>query len=535
MALRSLNPNAQGVSKNYALQFNFQAAKGLMEILKSNLGPRGTIKMLVGGSGDLKLTKDGNVLLHEMQIQHPTAVLIARSATAQDEVIGDGTTSVVLLTGDLLRQAERLVGDGVHPRIIVDGFDLGRQFALDFLEKFKQPHKTSDRELLLNVARTSLRSKLTVELADMLTSIVVDSILTIKRGDAPVDLFMVEIMTMQHRAASEMRLIKGLVLDHGSRHPDMKKKLENCFILTCNINLEWEKSEINAVTVYSDVKQRDKLVEAERKHVDDKVRKIIELKHKVCDTPDKNFVIINQKGIDPMALDMLAKAGIFALRRAKRRNMERLVLACGGRQVNEVDEALTLAVLGHADLVTETTLGEDKFTFVEGVKDPQSVSILIKGPNSHTIAQIKDAVRDGLRAVKGAIEDGVLIPGAGAFEVACSQAMQTYSQTVPGRAKWGVQAFAEAMLVIPKTLAENSGFDTHDALLALQDQHRAGHVVGLDLWSGEPMDPATEGIWDLYRVKKQMINSATVIAEQLLLVDEVLKASKTGKEAAPQE
>jgi T-complex protein 1 subunit zeta len=175
------------------------------------------------------------------QIQHPTAVLIARSATAQDEVIGDGTTSVVLLTGDLLRQAERLVGDGVHPRIIVDGFDLGRQFALDFLEKFKQPHKTSDRDLLLNVARTSLRSKLTIELADMLTNIVVDSILTIKRGDAPVDLFMVEIMTMQHRAASEMRLIKGLVLDHGSRHPDMKKKLENCFILTCNINLEWEK------------------------------------------------------------------------------------------------------------------------------------------------------------------------------------------------------------------------------------------------------------------------------------------------------
>jgi T-complex protein 1 subunit zeta len=217
------------------------------------------------------------------------------------------------------------------------------------------------------------------------------------------------------------------------------------------------------------VKQRDKLVEAERKHVDDKVRKIIELKNKVCDTPDKNFVIINQKGIDPMALDMLAKAGIFALRRAKRRNMERLVLACGGRQVNEVDEALTPAVLGHADLVTETTLGEDKFTFVEGVKDPQSVSILIKGPNSHTIAQIKDAVRDGLRAVKGAIEDGVrstfclqercfslwltsflqvLIPGAGAFEVACSQAMQTYAQTVPGRAKWGTKNYVSHLPVL---------------------------------------------------------------------------------------
>lgn len=266
MSLQLINPKAEGTSLGqHALIFNINAAKGLQEVLRSNLGPKGTIKMLVGGAGDIKLTKDGSVLLHEMvrnflierkslvcvarlsrskyrlqQIQHPTAALVARAATAQDDITGDGTTTNVLLIGELLKQCERYLFDGVHPRILTEGFDLAKNRALEFLESFKQPKKI-DRELLLSVARTSLRSKLTGDVADQLSEIVTDAILTIKRDNQPVDLFMVEVLTMQHRLATETKLVKGLVLDHGARHPDMRKRLENCFIMILNVSLEWEK------------------------------------------------------------------------------------------------------------------------------------------------------------------------------------------------------------------------------------------------------------------------------------------------------
>jgi len=246
----------------------------------------------------------------------------------------------------------------------------------------------------------------------------------------------------------------------------------------------------------------------------------------------KNFVIINQKGIDPMSLDMFAKEGILALRRAKRRNMERLTLACGGVPLNAVDD-MTPDVLGHAGLVYEYTLGEDKYTFIEGVPNPLSVTILIKGPNAHTINQVKDAVRDGLRAVKNAIEDGFLIPGAGAFEVACSHMLKKYAQEVKGKTKYGILAFAEAVLVIPKTLALNSGFDPQENVLKVEEEYAAGHVVGLDLVTGEPMDPVAEGVWDLYRVKRQFLQSAAVIAQQLLLVDVIIRAGKGASKGTP--
>mmetsp|Transcript_43685 Transcript_43685/g.70987 ORF Transcript_43685/g.70987 Transcript_43685/m.70987 type:complete len:520 (-) Transcript_43685:1222-2781(-) len=505
-SIKMINANAEVSRHGAALLMNINAAKGLQDVLRTNLGPKGTIKMLVSGAGDIKLTKDGNVLLHEMQIQNATATLIARAATAQDDITGDGTTSSVLLIGELLKQSERFLAEGVHPRILVEGFEIAKKAALVTLDKLKITRDTSDRELLVSVARTSLRTKVQEDMADLLTEIVVDAVLTIRRPGQPIDLFMVEIMHMQHRTDSETKLIKGLVMDHGSRHPDMKKKAENCFILTCNVSFEYEKTEVNSGFFYSNADQREKLVEAERKFIDDRVRKVIEFKRKVCDTPDKNFVIINQKGIDPLSLDMFAKEGIIALRRAKRRNMERLTLACGGIAVNSVEE-LTPEVLGYAGSVYEHVLGEDKYTFVEGVRNPFSCTILIKGPNKHTIAQVKDAVRDGLRAVKNAIEDGCVVPGAGAFEIAAAAAVLEAAKQVPGKAKLGLQVFADALLIIPKTLADNSGFDSMETVLKLQDEYTAGHVVGLDLATGEPLDPEAAGILDNYRVKRQMLHS----------------------------
>ncbi|PWN49624.1 putative CCT6-component of chaperonin-containing T-complex [Violaceomyces palustris] len=559
-AIELINPRAESVRRTQALQVNTAGAIGLAQVVKSNLGPRGTIKMLVDGSGNLKMTKDGKVLLTEMQIQNPTAAMIARTAVAQDEQCGDGTTSVVLLVGELLKQAERFIQEGVHPRVLSEGFDVAKLGALNFLESFKKS-TTMDRSTLISVANTSLSTKLHSKLASQLAADIVDAVLAVKPSSDstsvvappqpkpdgsseavsewevrdPIDLHMVEIMKMQHKTETDTQLVRGLVLDHGARHADMPKRVENAFVLTLNVSLEYEKTEVNSGFFYSSADQREKLVESERRFVDAKLKKIIELKQAVCDSSTdesknekpKNFVIFNQKGIDPMSLDVLAKNGILALRRAKRRNMERLQLCCGGVAQNSVED-LSPDILGYAGLVYEQTLGEEKFTFVEECKDPKSVTLLIKGPNAHTISQIQDAVRDGLRSVKNAIEDTTLVPGGGAFEIAVSNHLNDQvKKQAKGRAKLGVQAFAEAMLIIPKTLASNSGFDVQDCIVNLQEEYSEGHIVGLDTESGEPMDPITNGVWDNYRVKRHMIHSSAVIASNLLSVDEILRAGRS--------
>ncbi|QRW21565.1 TCP-1/cpn60 chaperonin family (T-complex protein 1) [Rhizoctonia solani] len=525
-SIELINPKAESVRRAAALQVNTNGAMGLANVVKGNLGPRGTIKMLVDGAGNIKMTKDGKVLLSEMQIQNPTAAMIARTAVAQDDQVGDGTTSVVLLVGELLKQADRYISEGVHPTVIAEGFDLAKKEALAFLETYKVPSKL-DRAQLISVAHTSLATKLHPKLAAQLAADVVDAVLCIRpppppegaTGVAairePIDLHMVEIMKMQHKTDSDTQLVRGLVMDHGGRHPDMPKRVENAFILTLNVSLEYEKTEVNSGFFYSSAEQREKLVESERRFVDAKLKKIVELKNLVCDQAvganekPKGFVVINQKGIDPLSLDVLVKNGILALRRAKRRNMERLQLIAGGVAQNSVDD-LTPEVLE--------------------VKEPKGVTLLIKGPNAHTIAQTQDALRDGLRAVKNALEDESLVPGAGAFEVACAAHLSgPIKKAAKGRAKLGVQAFADALLIIPKTWRPMAGltFRTRLLLFRCVDEQSSGNTVGLDLKTGEPFDPTVEGVWDNYRVKRQMLHSCSVIAVNLLSTDEILRAGRS--------
>uniref|UniRef100_A0A2K6MY66 Chaperonin containing TCP1 subunit 6B n=1 Tax=Rhinopithecus bieti TaxID=61621 RepID=A0A2K6MY66_RHIBE len=485
-AIKAVNSKAEVARAQAALSVNICAARGLQDVLRTNLGPKGTIKMLVSGAGDIKLTKDGNVLLQEMQIQHPTASLIAKVATAQDDVTGDGTTSNVLIIGELLKQADLYISEGLHPRIIAEGFEAAKIKALEVLEEVKVT-KEMKRKILLDVARTSLRTKVHAELADVLTEAVVDSVLAVRRPGYPIDLFMVEIMEMKHKLGTDTK-------------------------------------EVNSGFFYKTAEEKEKLVKAERKFIEDRVQKIIDLKDKVCAQSNKGFVIINQKGIDPFSLDTLAKHGIVALRRAKRRNMERLSLACGGMAVNSFED-LTVDCLGHAGLVYEYTLGEEKFTFIEECVNPHSVTLLVRGPNKHTLTQIKDAVRDGLRAIKNAIEDGCMVPGAGAIEVAMAEALVTYKNSIKGRARLGVQAFADALLIIPKVLAQNAGYDPQETLVKVQAEHvESKQLVGIDLSTGEPMVAADAGVWDNYCVKKQLLHSCTVIATNILLVDEIMRA-----------
>ncbi|VIO92535.1 T-complex protein 1, zeta subunit, putative [Brugia malayi] len=528
-----LNPKAELARNAAALELNISGARGLMEVMRTNLGPKGTMKMLVSGAGDIKLTKDGNILLHEMQIQHPTAAMIAKATTAQDDVTGDGTTSTVLFIGELLKQADLYVSEGVHPRLITEGFEYANKKTLEFLETFKQTPKV-DRELLSEVAQTSLRTKLNRKLADHITDCVVDAVLAIRIGnDLQPDLHMIEMQEMQHESDMDTKLIRGLVLDHGGRHPDMPKNLKNAYILTCNISLEYEKTEVNSGFFYKSASEREKLVAAEREFIMRRVQKIVDLKKKVCDLAEKidgkkrGFVVINQKGIDPPSLDLLAKNGILGLRRAKRRNMERLQLAVGGEAVNSVDN-LAPNILGYAGTVYEHVLGEEKYTFIEDCKDPKSVTILLKGPNKHTITQIKDALHDGLRAVFNALSDQAVVPGAGAFEIGAYCMLKDEVDKVKGRAKLGVQAYADALLVIPKTLATNAGFDAQETIVKLIEERIAckGKIpIGLDITSGEPCNP--KGIWDNVVVKQNSLASACVVSCNLLHVDEVMRAGMT--------
>jgi T-complex protein 1 subunit zeta len=368
------------------------------------------------------------------------------------------------------------------------------------------------------------------ELADLLTEIVTDAVLCIRKPDQQVDLHMVEMMHMEHKNDVDTRLIKGLVLDHGARHPDMARHSTNCFILTLNVSLEYEKTEVNSGIFWKDAEERERMVAAERRHVDEKVDKIIALRNQVCvgENKDAGFIVINQKGIDPLALDAFVKNNMVGIRRAKKRNLERLPLACGGIAINSVED-MTPECLGHADLVYEHTLGEEVYTFIEGVRNPFSCTVLIKGPNKHTIAQIKEACRDGLRAVANVLHDKSVVAGAGAFELATSVHLHEYKNEVTGRAKLGVAAFADALLFIPKTLAANSGIDAQDALICLLEEAMKGNRVGLDIESGKCLMPEEIGIWDNHRVKRQFLTLGSIIACKLLLIDEVMRAGRNIK------
>jgi T-complex protein 1 subunit zeta len=289
-----------------------------------------------------------------------------------------------------MRQAERYIGDGVHPRVLVDGIEKAKVEVLKFLEEFKIA-KEADRELLVNVTRSSLHTKIHPVLANPLCEVLVDAVQTInqKRPEdeelgrrREIDLHMVEIMHMQHKMSTESKLVRGLVLDHGGRYSELPSSTENCYILCLNVSLEYEKTEVHSGFFWSNADQREKLIESERAFTDDKVKKIVDLKKKLCDGTDKNFIVINQKGIDPPSLEILARAGIVGIRRCKKRNGERIPLACGGRQVNSIED-ITEADLGYAKHVYEQVLGDDKYTFIEGVENPFSCTVLIKGPNDY--------------------------------------------------------------------------------------------------------------------------------------------------------
>lgn len=538
MSIHVLNKKADSLKAANVLMTNINASKGLFEIIKSNVGPKGSYKMLVSGSGSIKITKDGNVLLNEMMIQHPTASMLSRICSSIDETLGDGSSCNLIVATSLIFLSEKyILYEGIHPRILTQGFDLAKGILLDMLENLKIPlhiEQKFDKEMLVNVAKTSLRTKLPLALADSLADDLVESIRIIRSPSKQLDLHMIEIIDVKRNRATDTKLVRGMVLDHGCRHPNMPHMLKNCFILVLNVSLEYEKSEVFSSFIYSTAEEREKLAKSERKFTDDKVEKIIELKRslvekKLKETGEKyNFAVFNQKGIDPISLDLLAKENIMALRRIKRRNLERITLCCGGNPCNNVYD-LTEEDVGYAGLVYELALNDEKYTFIEDVKEPKSCTILIQAPNDYSIKQIKDAIRDGLRSIKNAIEDDCVISGAGTFEIMGYCKLKEEEKKVKGKQRYAFDIYANALLNVPKVLLENSGVDIHETLFQVIDKNMENpkDPYGINLEDGSPSHAHLLGIYDNYCVKKQILSIATAIAQQILLVDEIIRAGKS--------
>ncbi|GIQ91119.1 T-complex protein 1, zeta subunit, partial [Kipferlia bialata] len=351
-ALHALNPQAEHLRRGAALSMNIQAAESIMELLRTNFGPAGTLKLLISGAGDLRLTKDGSVLLHEMPIGIPTAALIARTATAQDDTTGDGTTACILLIGQILKQARRFLGEGVHPRVLVDGLEKAKIRAIEFLNEYSVEDRSD--EALTKMAFSALNTKVHKEMAEQLAQIVVDSLKCIVKPDpetglcikGETDLHMVEVMAMQHRTAMDTRLIRGLVMDHGTHHPAMPTDLRNVHICVLRDSLEFDNTTVNSGTFYKTTQDRQAFADAERAVVENKVRKVLALKEKVC-ANGEGFLLVNYEGIEPNAYQLLANEGVMALRRCKLRNLKRLMKATGASPVYSVDD-LTPECLGKA-------------------------------------------------------------------------------------------------------------------------------------------------------------------------------------------
>eukprot|EP00917_Polyrhabdina_sp_WS-2016_P028156 GHVP01060069.1.p1 GENE.GHVP01060069.1~~GHVP01060069.1.p1 ORF type:complete len:531 (-),score=129.36 GHVP01060069.1:187-1779(-) len=524
-SLQQLSPKAEMARQKKTLRLIISDAVGLQELLESNLGPKGTLKMLVSGGGDIKITKDGKTLLGEMQIQSPIAALIARAASSQDDVVGDGTTSAVILVGEVLKRAAYAIDDGIHPKPLSDGIHLARDEAIKYLETLKR-QKTGSREDILEVAKTAVGTKLDASLTKLISEMCTDSVISIQDEKGNIDLHRIEIVRMQRKVASESRIIKGLVLDHGARHSGMPSELRNCYVLILNVSLEYEKTEVNSSFLYSTAEQKDKLVQSERAFTDEKVKKIIEFKRKVC-KEGESFVIINQKGIDPLSLNLLANEGIIALRRAKRRNMERLQLCCGGTAQNSVD-GLKEEYLGFAGYVHQQAFGEEKFTFVEEVKDPKSVTMLIQGQSNSVIAGIVDALRDGLRGIKNFFDDKkTVLPGGGGTNAALSMHLAKFSESFFDKRQIGIKVLSDALLSIPRILAKNSGLDPVETILKLQEGYKNGSANGINLETGGLLDHDIEGVWDTYAVHRQSLESCTLISSTLLIVDGMIKAGRS--------
>ena len=499
---------------------NIMAAKIVAESVKSALGPKGMDKMLVDSLGDATITSDGRTILDEMDIQHPAAKMMVEVAKTQDDEVGDGTTTAVIVAGELLEKAEELIDKKIHPTVIIDGYRKAADKALKTLEKIAISVKSTDKDFLGKVAMTSLASKLVAGNQEQLAEIAVEAVLHVanKVGDEyRVDLDDIMVEKKSGESITGTKLIKGLVLDKEVVHSGMPKRVEKAKIALLESALEVKKTEFDAKINIERPEQMEHFLHEEENMLKEMVEKIV--------STEAN-VVICQKGIDDMVQHFLARKGIFAVRRAKKSDMEKLAKATGGKAATNLDD-FTKEDLGYAELVEERKIGDDKMTFIEGCKNPRSVAILIRGGTERIVDEAERSIHDALCVVRDVVQEPKIVAGGGAPEMEIASALGDYAKSLPGREQLVVQRFAEAMETVPLTLGENAGLDPIDILAELRARHKKGETwAGVDVLEGKVTDVKKIEVYDPLAVKKQIIKSATEAATMILKIDDVIASGK---------
>ena len=504
---------------------NIMAARVVGEVLKTTLGPRCMDKMLVDSLGDITITNDGAAILNEIDVEHPAAKMMVEIAKTQDDMVGDGTTTTVVLASELLKKAEELLDQNIHPTILVSGYRKAAQKAIEIIGKVAVPVDIEDKKTLLKVALTSMSSKAVGAAREHLAQIAIDAVKQIaeKRGDKMIaDIDNIQLVKKTGKSLLETQLIRGIIVDKEVVHPGMPKKKENAKIALLDSALEIEKTEISAEIRIRDPSQMKAFLDQETNMMAEMVQKI---------KASKADVVFCQKGIDDMVQHFLAKEGIIAARRVKESDMEKLSRATGAKIVSDLED-LKANDLGMAGIVEERRIGDDKMIFVEKCKDPHSVAILIRAGLERMVDEAERAMTDALSVVSDVIENNKIVAGGGAVEIEVAKELRRYATKVGGREQLAVEAFADAVEVIPRTLAENAGLEPIDVLVDLRSAHEKedGKYIGIDVFTGKTQNSLDNGVIEPISVKEQAVKSASESAAMILRIDDVItaKAPKGG-------
>jgi len=510
-----------------AQENNIAAAKAVADAVRTTLGPKGMDKMLVDSIGDIVITNDGVTILEEMEIEHPAAKMLVEVAKTQNEEVGDGTTTAAVIAGELLKKAGELLEQEIHPTVIIRGYNLALKKAIEILEKMAKPISIKDKEMLIKIARTSMSGKSGYGNLDKVADLVVEAVTMVaeeKNGKTKIDTENIKREKKQGGSSEDTELIKGVIIDKEVVHPGMPKTVKNAKIALVDAALEVKETETDAQIQITDPLKLQAFLEQEEKLLKDMVEKVAK---------SGANVLFCQKGVDDAAQHYLAKKGIMAARRVKKSDMEALAKATGARIVTNLDD-LEEKDLGHANLVEEQKIGDEQMIFVRDCKNPKAVSLLVRGGTEHVVDEVDRAIEDAIGAVSSAIELGKVVPGGGAPESEVAKGLKKYAETLKGREQLAVNAFADAMEIIPRSLAENAGLDPIDTLVALRAEHERGNSqMGVNVFDGGVVDMLKEGVIEPLKVKTQALKSAAEAAEMILRIDDVIAASKLEKGGQP--
>lgn len=501
---------------------NIAAAIAVAETVRTTLGPKGMDKMLVDGIGDIVITNDGVTILEEMQIEHPAAKMLVEVSKTQEQEVGDGTTTVAILAGELLKKANELLDDNIHPTVIVNGYRIAAIKAIEELKNFAETVKINGKESLTKIAVTAMTGKSAEIAREILAKMLVEAIESITEIDGDrvfIDRDALKIEKKTGGSVNDSKLIKGLVIDKERVHSDMPKRVNDAKILLLDSPLEVKETE-------TDTQIRITSPEQLQAFLDKEERTLNELSERIINSGAK--VVFCQKGIDDVIQHLLARKGIFAARRVKKSDMEKLAKATDAKIVNDLDN-FNQSDLGYAGVVEQDKIGGEDMTFIEECKHPKSVTLLIRGGTEHVIDEIERALEDAIGDIISVITDkGQIVAGGGSPEMELSKRLLAYSDKLKGREQLAVRAFASAMEVIPRTLAENAGLDPIDILVALKSKHESanGKDFGLDVFEGEVKNMKSMGIIEPLKIKTQAINSATEAAIMILRIDDVIASGK---------